>query len=575
MSKARAKELVDFSNRLYTKKLPLHSLWQEIAENIYPQRADFTTQFVTGEDFTAHLIDSYPMQLRQELGDSFSALLRPKDRMWFKATTMDEERDSDPENARYLEFLTRTMKAYLYDPRSQFIKASKQGDHDYASFGNAVTSLEERRLPPPQRSHLILRNYHLRDCAWLEDDITEVDRLDIKDAMSGRTMKRKFGDKKLHETVKRACETEPHREFEIRCITMPSDEYDYIEPTAKSQGKKAPKLPFIRCYVDVTNMQLLREEPLIGFPYIVSRWHMVSGSQYAFSPAAMSALPDSRMTQQLTWILLEAGEKAIEPPLIATEEAVRQVDLRAGKLSWIDYNYDERLGEALRPIKIEGDINAGLALRQDVREILKRAFYADRIALPNPEREMTAYETAKRIEEHIRNLLPLFEPVEVEMNVRYLEACFLQMTNMQAFGGLEMAPGGLRGEEIAWSFETPIQEASSRLLVERGQETLARIGEAQQLGLISASPVHNDKVMKDVVRGINGPATWRKTEEEQAAEAEQMAAKQQLNSAAEQLGAGAEIVGALSDASMKAEQASIPYQQRLALPAPAKQPAAA
>lgn len=573
MSKARAKELIDFSNRLFSHKQPLDSLNQEIAENIYPQRADFTSKFVRGEDFTAHLIDSYPSQLRQELGDSFSALLRAKDQQWFRATTQDDAVDAEPQNARYLEFMTSKIKSFLYDPRSQFIKATKQGDHDYASFGNAVISLEERRLPPPERSHLILRNYHLRDCAWLEDEITEIDRLDLKDSMSGRTMKRKFGEKKLHESVNKACKDEPHKNFDIRVVVMPSDEYDYIGPTAYSDIKTKKKQPFVRCYVDVSNMTLLREEGLIDFPFVVPRWHMVSGSQYAFSPAAMSALPDARMTQQLTWILLEAGEKAIEPPLIATEEAVKSVDIRSGKLSWVDAEYDEKLGEALRPIKIDGDINAGLALRQDVREILTRAFYADRIRLPDPTKEMTAYETSKRIEEHIRNLLPLFEPIEVEYNVRLLEKAFTQMANMGAFGGRDLIPDALSDEEITWSFQTPIQEASSRLMVERGQETMAIVAQAQQLGMIQASPVHGTLVVKDMIRGVNGPATWRKNEDEEEAEAEMIEAKSAIEGAANELATGAEVVSQVSDASMKAEAAMMPPEQRLALPSPQRQAA--
>lgn len=567
MSKARAKELIDFSNKLFTHKMPINSLWQEIAENIYPQRADFTSRFVRGEDFTSHLIDSYPSQLRQELGDSFSALLRPKDRMWFRATTMDEEMDADPANARYLEFITKTMRSHLYDPRSGFIKTTKQADHDYATFGNAVFSLEEHRLPPPQRSHLLLRAYHLRDAAWLENEITEVDRLDLKDSMSGRAMKRKFGEGKLHETVKKACEDEPHKEFEIRVVVMPSDEYDYVDATKSAGGRAQTKLPFTRCYVDVSNQVVLREEGLIGFPYIVPRWHLVSGSQYAFSPAAMSALPDARMTQQLTWILLEAGEKAIEPPLIATEEAVKSVDVRAGKLSWVDFAYDEKLGEALRPIKIEGDIGAGLSLRQDVREILTRAFYADRIRLPDPQKEMTAYETSKRIEEHIRNLLPLFEPIEVEYNVRALESAFLQLSNMGRLGSAADIPDALSAEEITWSFESPIQEASNRLLVERGNETLQVVETAKQMGAIMVSPVHQDRIVKDMVRGINGPATWRKSREEEEAEETQQQLSLGLEKAVAQADQTAQIAGNVADASMKIGQAMQPTPP-LALPAP-------
>ena len=540
MSKTRAKDIVDLGDRLFTAKQTLDDLNQEIAEQIYPARADFTTTLQLGDEYSYHLNDSFPVILHRELSDSMSAMLRPKGKAWFKCTTLDDDVDSEVENARYLDHIVKVMWRKLYDSRSKFIRATKEGDRDYAAFGMCVISVEEA---PRRREHLYMRSHHLRDCAWLENDIGEVDHLHRKEMMTARKMKLSFGESNLHESIKRACEKDPNKEFQVRVVVMPSDEYDYS--TDEKDGKKGKKkLPFKVCYVDVDNCKILREGGLPDFPYVVPRWQTISGSQYAFSPAAMTALPDARLAQMMAHILLEAGEKAVEPPLIGTEEAVKEVNIAAGAMSWIDYAYDEKLGEALRPLRIEGDFRTGFALRQDLREMLSRAFFIDRLKLPEAGKDMTAYEVSQRLEEHVRNLLPLFEPIEVDYNTKLLDKTFSVLRNM-GFFPLEEVPETLQGADVTWSFESPLMETQSRLLVAKGEETLTKVMAAQQNGIIKVLPVHPDKIMKDVVRGINGPSTWRKSAEEEDAEAQQMDAEQKvkgmIQGAAQEIGTAAQL----------------------------------
>jgi hypothetical protein len=40
--KTRVRDIVDQGNRLFEKRRPMLSLWQTMAENFYPMRADFT-----------------------------------------------------------------------------------------------------------------------------------------------------------------------------------------------------------------------------------------------------------------------------------------------------------------------------------------------------------------------------------------------------------------------------------------------------------------------------------------------------------------------------------------------------
>ena len=58
---SRAKQLLENGDNLFSKRGTLMSLWQEVADNFYPERADFVTSRSLGEDFAAHLNSSYPL----------------------------------------------------------------------------------------------------------------------------------------------------------------------------------------------------------------------------------------------------------------------------------------------------------------------------------------------------------------------------------------------------------------------------------------------------------------------------------------------------------------------------------
>src|SRR5262249_1573305 len=105
--------------------------------------------------------------------------------------------------------------------------------------------------------------------------------------------------------------------------------------------------PFTSIYYDVDHDTVLEEVPSFDLFYSIERWQTVSGSQYAFSPATVAALPEARLLQAMTWTLLEAGEKATNPPLIANQNIFRSdVAMYAGGLTWVDME-DGKLADYL------------------------------------------------------------------------------------------------------------------------------------------------------------------------------------------------------------------------------------
>lgn len=547
----RAMELIDLGDSLYSDKRPLDSLHQEIAWQFVPDLADFTTKLVLGQDFGVDRMDGYPEQVSRELSNSLSAMLRPQDRPWFKTTTLNEEIDADEANARYLDYVTGTIRQGLYDPRSKFIRATKQADRFYVNFGQAVLSVEEA----PTRDHLYFKSYHLRDCAWLENDLGEIDHLHRKEKMTARAIVKKFSrsSDQVASQITDAYLKKPNQEFDIRVIVLPADEYDMKTPDSKRSGKK---LPYVICYVDVANGKVIREMGLPEFIYVVPRWHLFAGTQYAFSPATMPALADARMAQMLSQILLESGEKAIDPPILAKQEIViGEPNIQAGGITWVDLEHDASLKEALDILKLDPDMKVGFEMRKDVREMLSKAFYIDKLTLPEAGANMTAYEVGRRLEEHVRNLLPLFEPMQIEYNTRLLDKAYATLLNMNKFrtdgsNGTPPLPDSLRAADVTWAFQSPIQQAQDQILVEYFKGSLELVSIGMQAGA-TANPLNVDKALKDALRGTGAPAIWRKTQDEMDQEAEQLAQQRQMQQIAQTVSQGAQVAGQVGDAAQK------------------------
>ena len=301
-------------------------------------------------------------------------------------------------------------------------------------------------------------------------------------------------------------------------------------------------------WYDITHETLLQATPIWGKHYIIPRWQTVSGSQYSYSPATVCALPDARLLQAMTFTLLEAGEKATSPPMIATQNAVRSdVALFAGGITWVDEEYDEKLGAALRPLEQDfRGFNYGIQMNQDTRGMLHSAFFLDALTLPQRAPEMTAYEVGQRVQEYIRNALPIFEPMEMEYNAAVCEETFEMLWRNGGFGDPGSWPKELRGAEIEFTFESPLHDAIEEQKGQKFQQAQALIGSAIALDPSCAFLPKTEVALRDALVGVGIPATWLNSEafvKEQKANQQAMQAKQATLANMEQASNVAKNVG--------------------------------
>ncbi len=526
------KELKEQVELLFTRRSSLLLLWQELSENFYPERADFTFRRSLGTDFAAGLTTSYPLLCRRDLGDQVSTMRRPTAKAWFHMKPNDIRRE-DHEAKLWLQWAEQVQRRAMYDPQTLFKRATVEADHDFACFGQAAMSIRLNR----DRNALLYRTFHLRDMAWMEDETGKISLVARKWCAKAIDLARTFGRDKLHRKVQEQLEQgKPFAEFDCYHIMVTADLFEPGGPG--KQEKKAKGKPWWSVYMDIANDHDMEIVAQWNKEYIIPRWQTVSGSQYAFSPATIAALPDARLTQAMAYTLLEAGEKATNPPMVATQDAVRSdVAIYPGGITWVDRDYDERLGDALRPMTVDSrGMPIGIDMQRDSRAMIAQAFYLNKLTLPQRTPEMTAYEVGQRVQEYIRGALPLFEPMEMDYNGQMCDVTFDLLMRGGAFGSPYSMPKSLQGAEITFGFASPLHDAIEAQKGQKFLEVKSYIAQAIELDPASATVVNAVESLRDVLESVGAPQKWIRSE----SQVEDMKRQQQAQAATEQALAGME-----------------------------------
>jgi hypothetical protein len=346
---------------------------------------------------------------------------------------------------------------------------------------------------------------------------------------------------------------DPHREIELRHICMPWDRYEPYGLTVRNgphaRERRRARYRFASAYIDPKRATIVREGGYFEFPYTVRRWQLQHGSPYARSPAADLGLVEARLLQNQERVLMDAGELAVDPPWIATRNAVLG-DVRnyPGAVNYVDYDYDERGGASLRTVEHKGQMPIGLEMKQDTRQVLAAAMFINKLSLPlgsSGNREMTVPEINERISEYIRSIGPAVEPFEAH-NAMLLDSAFTFNLRLGQFTeglpvllpdgspgpGLRLVPEELRGADVEFEFDGPIQIAYRRQKLMKAKETILHVGEATKLlPPPKAEEVLDnfdiDRIMRDGASYIGGEPEWLVPEDEVAQLREMRAGKMQ------------------------------------------------
>ena len=522
MADDNATELVKRGDKRFAKRQSLDAFRQEIALNFAPWHATWQSELTWGEDFAAHLIDGTPLLLARDFVGQIGAMLRPAGKQYFWHRTAHDKLNNNRKVRQYLDWRSTQMMRIMTDRVTGFQRATKQADEFFGLFGDAVISVDTST----EQDSLRYRAWHTKDCVWSIGSENKPDQLTRKEMVAGRVILQRYKGKKgckLHPKMLEAIEKDPDQEFEIRHEVMPGSEYDSYARKGDLQRKEG----WASIWVDVANKHIIKEANTSTFRYCIPRWVTLPGNPYALSPASVIAMPDARLIQQQAGAILEAAEKQINPPLIATQDTIRgDVSLISGGITWIDKGYDERTGDPLRPLDLGKNFNLGVDSLLRTEQQLAKAFFLDVLRMPDTRSTRSVQEIQFKIDEYVRASLPLFAPMHSE----YSESLFYE-TDMQIaqMGGYTMPmPDELKDQELQYQWDNPLSDMlerqKSQVIAEISQlgQTVAALEMAAQQAP-SIKHIDHGRMFREGAMGL-GAATWLLDEDE--AEEEQNAMKE-------------------------------------------------
>jgi hypothetical protein len=488
LAKLNSGDLQNLANDVFGSQTVMLPVWQSLADAFYPERGDFTHINQFGTEYADHLLDSDPVVMRRDLADAVATLLRDGDD-WFEVGV--EGIEPDYNGRSWLEWATERQRGFHNARDAGAARALKQGDNDFITFGQCCFSVELNKT----QTGLLLKNYHLRDCAWWDDEAGNVDGVIRRWKAKTRELVNIFGADKVSRKVNE--KVSKNKNFdEVQCIhfVIPSSIYGDFN-----------QYPFVSIYYDKDHDHVM-EEVGLNYPYyVIPRFQPIAGSPYAISPATMTGLPNHRMLQAMSHTLIEAAERISRPPRVATMGAVKgDVDLSPDGITWVAKDYDEKMGAALSTLEAGGNWPIGDEVKRQTKETLTEAMFLNKIKLPDFDRDITAHEFEHRIKAYRRGLMPVLSPIEEEYNGQLCETEFNLLMSSGLMGSAYDIPDSLSGQKIKFIFKSPMRDAKGELLSQK----YAQMVEMGTLKEGVDDNIDHDKAFRDASEGMDVPNGW-------------------------------------------------------------------
>lgn len=510
---------------LKSKRDPWMDLWQELSEVYLPGRGHFTERRIKGERDNEELYDSTPRRAARELAAAIDGLIKPKTSNWFQPYIEDEDLSANFEVKRYLDLVQDRMWRAIYRTEARFIQRSCEVDSNLVVHGWGVLWTTENRA----RNGLLFKSFHNANVAFDENADGNIDTIGVCENLTARQIVAKYGEKnvspKILECLRDKNSQTQMKKWEIVNLVLPN--YDTI-----GEGFGFRKMPFQSVIFDPENEFIMDEGGFNEFPASVPRWDTEAGGCYPRSPA-MVALPDALTLQAISRTLLIAGERAADPPLMVPSDAfLSPIRTFPGGLSVFDVQSiaDGGLNSPVFPLPTSNNIPVGREMQADYRFQVEAAFYRDVMKIP--EGAPTATEVLERKEEFVRALGPIFGRLEADYVGSLIKRVFRIMERAGAFPDKPMA---LQGQEIAFRYQSPLQQARKAIDVAGLNRTLEITAP-----LVATQPqmldyIDTDAIMNDSPEWSGIPSKWIKTQDDideaRSARAEQEAQQMQLENA--------------------------------------------
>ena len=495
-------------DKLETDRSTWEDHWQEILDYVMPRKADITFIRSRGEKRTEVLFDSTAITANNLLAASLQGTLTSPSLPWFSLKLRDDDANKVRDIQIWLEDTARRMYAVFNE--SNFNTEVHEMYLDLCSIGTSAIFVEEAN-EGFLKGGLHFNTLHISEYFIQENVKGTVDTLYRKYKMTARQAVQEFGEKNLGTKIKEALKSKPDTQFNFIHAVEPTEDYE------RAIGKAKTKLPFHSCHVCFEDKMVVRTGGYNEFPYLVPRWAKATGEIFGRSPS-YNALPDIKTLNKAVEIGLKAWAKAIDPPLLVTDDGViGRVRMTPAGITVV------RSDTAIKPLQIGSNWQITDLKENQLRTAIRQAYYSDQLQLQEGP-QMTATEVQVRYELMQRLLGPTLGRFQTEFLNPLIERVFGIMVRSDA---LMPRPSEMEGRNMDIEYVGPLARS------QRMEEAIA----VERLYQLAMQVVQVDPTVMDVIDHeqairmratlLGVPKTVLRGEDEVAEIREQRAAAQQ------------------------------------------------
>ncbi len=387
---------------LYRDRANFDTMWDEIAERVYPEHANFLHTPTPGEKRMQKVYDSSAIHANQLLSSGLFSLLTSPANQWAQFMPVDRRLTQIREVALYLDEVGKIMYHEINKSSAGFSTAMHESYLSYGAFGNCCPFVEEI-LEQDSLSFLSLPLY---ECYFVENQYGFIDTLYRKYIRTVEQLQKKFGTDALHPNVQEMVKNkELDKKVECFHIIIPRETGELISP-------KAVDKPFASAYIDKKDKHVMHEGGFDELPFMATRFYKESFEIYGRGPGS-TALPDIKMLQRVAQVTIRGAQKSVDPAIMLPDSGfLRPVRTTPGGLNF----YQRGRINTKNDIDIfpTGDPGLGLDYSESLHKRIREAFYVDQLQLHEGP-QMTATEVMQRTEEKLRLMGPLLGRIQTEL----------------------------------------------------------------------------------------------------------------------------------------------------------------
>lgn len=392
--------LIRRGNELRGNRGNWESTWQEIADRVLPQASDFQTQRADGAKRTERMFDSTAALAAQKAVAAISTFAWPSNQRYQRLTTNDESLNKAHRVKQYFDDITDRLFLARYSPRAAFEAQMGEAALQYFVFGTGLLFIDDNL---PMRA-LRYKALHLGNTYVVENAAGVIDTVFRCWRWSLRQIEQRFPGK-MPEKLQSRLATKPDEQIEVMHAVCPRTDYS-------PDRLGYPGMPWASCYYLPSEKAKLEEGGYRSWPFAVMRYMTSPGEVYGRSPAWL-ALSNIKVLNAQKRSILQAAQKVVDPPLLASEDGILGVFSQVpGAVNF--GALDSQGNQLVKPLITGADVRIGLDMMDKEREIIASSFLLDvfRVLVEHP--QMTATQALELVQERATLMSPIVGRIESE-----------------------------------------------------------------------------------------------------------------------------------------------------------------